>query len=164
MSIGRHLGLYCRLLDWSAALDTALYFATSENKYLNENAHLWIMAYNGSFSNAHAKLDPFSIKELTLIKEDYYIPDDKLIIDQPVGILRRFRQNGFFTITPSDLLTVPLNKLGLEHVRFTPIEISANAKSEIIDNIAKDEEWLFLSRHYEIEDDIIKINSKYFVQ
>lgn len=162
MSIGRHLGLDCRLLDWSAALDTALFFATSDEKYLNEDAHLWIMAYDGDFLGTNNQLNPFDVKELTLIKEDYFIPDDILIENQPLGILRRFRQHGFFTITPSDQLTIPLDKLCTEHIRFTPIEISANAKSEIAGKILKDEDWLCLSKHYKIEDDIKKINSKYF--
>ena len=104
MSIGRHLGLDCRLLDWTAALDTALYFATSDVGFINENAHLWIMAYKGSANSLNATFNPFDVKELRLIKEDYYIPDNYSIEDQPLGILRRFRQNGFFTITPSAFL------------------------------------------------------------
>lgn len=163
LSIGRHLGLDCRLLDWTAALDTALYFATSGVNYLNEDAHLWIMAYNGSINSLNAKINPFIVKELTLIKEDYYIPDDKLIENQPLGILRRFRQNGFFTVTPSDLLTTPLDRLATENIRFTPLEIKSSAKSEIAEEIMKNEEWLCLSKHFKIEADIKAINSKYFL-
>lgn len=164
LSIGRHLGLDCRLLDWTAALDTALYFATSDVKFINEDAHLWIMAYDGSINSLNAKKNPFDVKELTLIKEDYYIPDDKSFEDQPLGMLRRFRQNGFFTVTPSDLLTTPLDKLATESIRFTPFVIKASAKSEIVEEINKDEEWLCLTKHYKIEDDIKVINSKYFLQ
>ena len=164
MSIGRHLGLDCRLLDWTAALDTALYFATSDMNCINEDAHLWIMAYYGGVNSINAKINPFDVKELTLIKEDYYIPDDKFIEDQPLGILRRFRQNGFFTVTPSDLLTTPLDRLATENIRFTSLEIKSSAKGEIMEEIIKDDEWLCLSKHYKIEDDIKAINSKYFFQ
>ena len=164
MSIGRHLGLDCRLLDWTAALDTALYFATSDANYINEDGHLWIMAYYGSINSLNAKINPFDVKELTLIKEDYYIPNDKLVEDQPLGILRRFRQNGFFTVTPSNLLTTPLEKLAKENIRFTPLEIKASAKSEIVKEIMKDKEWLCVSHHFKIEDYIKEINSKYFLQ
>ena len=163
MSIGRHLGLDCRLLDWTAALDTALYFATSDANYINEDGHLWIMAYYGSINSLNAKINPFDVKELTLIKEDYYIPDDKLVEDQPLGILRRFRQNGFFTVTPSNLLTTPLEKLATENIRFTPLEIKASAKSEIVKEIMKDKEWLCLSKQFKIKNDIKMINSKYFM-
>ena len=131
--------------------------------YINEDAHLWIMAYNGSINCLNAKINPFNVKELTLIKEDYYIPDDKLIEDQPLGILRRFRQNGFFTVTPSDLLTTPLDRLATENIRFTPLEIKSSAKSEIAEEIMKNEEWLCLSKHFKIEADIKAINSKYFL-
>lgn len=164
MSIGRHLGLDCRLLDWTSALDTALYFAASDKRFENEDAHLWIMAYFGSVNSVNAKINPFDVKELTLIKEDYLIPDDKLIEDQPLGILRRFRQHGFFTVTPSNMLTTPLDKLATKKIRFTPIVIKASAKNEITEEIGKDEEWLCLSKHYKIEDDIKVINSKYFLQ
>ena len=164
MSIGRHLGLDCRLLDWTAALDTALYFATSDVGFINEDAHLWIMAYYGSVNSLNANNNPFDVKELTLIKEDYYIPDELLIEDKPLGILRRFRQNGFFTVTPTDLLTTPLEKLATESIRFTPIEIKASAKSVIAEEIVKDDDWLCLSHHFKIEDYIKAINSKYFVQ
>ncbi|MBR1428249.1 MAG: FRG domain-containing protein [Prevotella sp.] len=162
MSIGRHLGLNCRLLDWTAALDTALYFATSEEKYEGEDGQLWIMAYDGDFITSSEGVNPFSVKELTLIKEDYYIPDDKLIEDQPLGILRRFRQNGYFTITPSNQITIPLNKLGTETIRFSPIKIHAGAKREILKMVTKDENWLCLSKHYKIEDDIYDVNLRYF--
>ena len=164
LSIGRHLGLDCRLLDWTTALDTALYFATSDVNYLNEDAHLWIMAYNGSINSLNALINPFDVKELTLIKEDYYIPVDKLIEDQPLGIFRRFRQNGFFIIIPSDLLTTPLDRLALDNIRFTPLKIKSSAKSEIVEEIIKNDEWLCLSKHIKIEDDIKAINSKYFLQ
>ncbi len=164
MSIGRHLGLDCRLLDWTAALDTALYFATSDDKYVNENAHLWILAYGGSVDSMNAKVNPFDVKELTLIKEDYFIPDDNLIEDQPWGILRRYRQNGFFTVTSSDMLTTPLNKLSTDNIRFTPIEIKASAKSNILKEIVKNGDWLCLTKHFKIEDDIKAINSQYFSQ
>ena len=163
MSIGRHLGLDCRFLDWTAALDTALYFATSDAKYINENGHLWIMAYYGSVNSINTKINPFDVKELTLIKEDYYIPNDKLVEDQPLGILRRFRQNGFFTVTPSDLLITPLEELATENIRFTPLEIKANAKGVIAEEIMKDKEWLCLSKQFKIENDIKMINSKYFM-
>lgn len=164
MSIGRHLGLDCRLLDWTASIETALFFATSEEKLLEEDGHLWIMAFNESIDNSKTKNDPFTVDELTLIKEDYYIPDDHLIKDQPLGILRRFRQHGFFTITPFKQLTIPLDEIDNEHFHFYPIVIKACAKNEILEKIDKNKDFLYLAKHYRIEDDIKKINTRYFEQ
>ena len=164
MSIGRHLGLNCRLLDWTASLDTALFFATADEKLSKEDAHLWMMAYHGEIKDFNVDIKPFTVNELTLVKEDYCLPDDNLIENQPLGILRRMRQNGFFTITPSYQLTIPLNELETDYIHFIPFEIKANAKSDILKNVTKNEDFLCLSKHNKIEDDIKSINAQYFKQ
>jgi len=164
MSIGRHLGLDCRLLDWTSSLDTALFFATSNEKLYKEDGHLWMIAYHGEIKDFNVVRTPFTVNELTLVKEDYYLPDDNLIENQPLGILRRMRQNGFFTITPSYQLTTPLNKLETDNIHFIPFEIKANAKSDILKNVKKNEDFLCLSKHSKIEDDIKSINAQYFKQ
>jgi len=163
MSIGRHLGLDCRLLDWSASLDTALYFAVSETKYVEEDGHLWIMAYHGNVDEKHARNNPFIINDFAIIKEAYLLPNGKYIKDQPEGILRRFYQNGFFTITPTNLLKTPLNEIELNNVKFFPIVIESKAKKSIIKCVPRSDDYLYLSEHLSIEDDIRAINMKYFI-
>ena len=109
MSVGRHLGLDCRLLDWTSSLETALFFASSANE--KEDGHLWILLYQGTIDDTYAQMDPFSIDKTVIIKENYILPDGASIESQPLGILRRFSQNGFFTIASTNLVTTPLNEI-----------------------------------------------------
>lgn len=162
MSVGRHLGLDCRLLDWTSSLDTALFFASSANE--NEDGHLWILLYQGTINDSYAQMDPFSIDKTVLIKENYILPDDASIDSQPLGILRRFSQNGFFTLTPTELVTTPLDEVNTRDFHLIPIVIDSNAKSDIINNVTKDNELLRLSIHEPLESAITTLNSKYFDQ
>lgn len=164
MSIGRHLGLDCRLLDWTAKLETALYFAISDNNSIVEEGYLWVMCYLGSIDDSDANLAPFSINKLTLVKENFWSTNDTPLKEQPLGIARRYSQNGFFTITPTELLTTPLNELETDVISFIPIKISASAKVDILNHLRGYEEYLHLSTSSIIEEEIKIINSKYFTQ
>lgn len=162
MSIGRHLGLYCRLLDWTARLETALYFASSDVNCMCENGHLWIMFYRDKIYAASTKLDPFDTESVSLIKEDYITPDDKSINDFPLGQLRRFKQNGFFTIVPTNLLTTPLDKIPLNNMVLRKLEITANAKNDILSKLPKCYKDYLCISNSKIDTEINCINSMYF--
>jgi len=162
MSIGRHLGLDCRLLDWTSSLETALFFASSANE--KEDGHLWILLYQGTIDDSYAQMDPFSIDKTVIIKENYLLPSDTTIESQPLGIIRRFCQNGFFTLTPTELITTPLDKLETNGFHLIPIVIESTAKSDIINNLTKDDVFLRLSVSEQLESDIKTVNSKYFDQ
>lgn len=165
MSIGRHLGLNCRLLDWTARLETALFFASVDKGVVHENGHLWVMIYKGEINDANAKGNPFEIKDVTLIKEDYLIPPNMSMENFPLGEQRRFAQNGFFSIVPTDLLTIPLNKIplnNLNNIELKKVEITVNAKKNILSALPKCyEDYLYKSNSI-IETDIKRINSMYF--
>ena len=162
MSIGRHLGLDCRLLDWSAKIETALYFASFNDELSEENGHLWVMCYPKSIDDANAQKDPFSVNSFTLVKEDFWSTDDIPIDNQPLGIARRFSQNGFFTIAPTEQLTIPLDELGMGDVHFLPFTITPNAKEDIRKHLHGYGDNLHLSTSCRIEKEIKEINSKYF--
>lgn len=164
MSIGRHLGLDCRLLDWTAKLETALYFAISDNKSIVEEGYLWVMCYLGSIDDRYANLDPFSVNKLTLVKENFWSKNDTPIKEQPLGIARRYSQNGFFTIAPTELLTTPLNELETDVISFIPIKIGTSAKVDILNHLRGYEEYLHLLTSSTIDEEIKIINSKYFKQ
>ena len=162
MGIGRHLGLDCRLLDWTASLDTALYFASSDEKYESENGHLWIMVYNGTIEDTNAKFNPFDIDDVALIKEDYLLPSNKSMDNLPLGELRRFAQNGFFSIVPSDMLTTPLDKMQMDKIKLFRVEITSDAKKDILKQLPKSYSDSLYKENSELETEIKKINSKYF--
>ncbi len=162
MSIGRHLGLDCRLLDWTARLETALFFASADEGFVHKNGHLWIMIYKGSINDANAKSNPFEIKDVTLIKEAFLAPPNMTMENFPLGEQRRFSQNGFFTAVPTDLLTTPLNKISLNNMILKKVEVTADAKKDILSALPKCyEDYLYKSNSI-IETEIKRISSMYF--
>lgn len=164
MSIGRHLGLDCRLLDWSASYETALYFAAFDKKRSKEDGHLWVMCYENDIDDSNAKIDPFHVNSFTLVKECFWSEDDLPINNYPLGIVRRFYQNGFFSILPSYQLTTPLDELDLDNVHFIHFTITASAKEDIRNYLQRDSNYLHLTKPSEIEEHIKVINAKYFSQ
>ena len=162
MSIGRHMGLDCRLLDWTSSIDTALYFVISDKYFASKNGHLWIMIFKGEVNDLNASKSPFKVESLTLIKENYLQAGNEMLNNQPLGIVRRFAQNGFFTITASDKITTPLNELKTKNFIFYPIIITPEAKIDIANNLQKNDELLYLSFGKKEEKQVRVINSKYF--
>lgn len=162
MSIGRHLGLDCRLLDWTASLDTALYFASSDLKFNSENGHLWIMIYKGKIDDTNATVNPFDIKDFTFVKENYFVPCNKSMDDFPLGEQRRFAQNGFFTIVPSNMLTTPLDKIQMDTIRLIRVEITSDAKKDILKQLPESYSNFLYKGNSELDEQIKVINSKYF--
>lgn len=130
MSMARHLGLICRMLDWTKNLWTALFFMAHENE--NVDGTLWIMAVPRSVE--YERRSPFSINDdkLHILQEDYYVPDEESIGDLPLGQQRCFRQNGVFTVTSPQLSNIELNRLeptSLCGIEFIKINIPYEVKS-----------------------------------
>lgn len=162
MSIGRHLGLDCRLLDWTASLETALFFASANDRFLNENGHLWIMVYEGAINDSHANENPFNTKEVTLIKESYYSPKSQSINEFPLGEQRRFAQNGFFTIVPSNLIKTPLNRMLFTNIMLKKVNITVEAKQSILEELSICYSDYLYKKKSKIEIEIDRINANYF--
>lgn len=163
MAAGRHLELDSRLLDWTAKLETALYFASSAQQHQGSNGCLWVLCYKGSIDCSAAKLNPFEVKDMTIVKEATLLPDDLYFDNIPEGILRRERQNGFFTITPTADIYTPLNKITYENIRFVPITVLASAKKNILTNLSSGyNDYLHLTSCVELQNDVMKVNAKYF--
>lgn len=95
------------------------------------------------------KGNPYEIEDdrIHVFKEDYYLPDGCTLTDMPVGIFRRYKQNGFFTATSAGNAVRPLNEVaescpGIECLK---IDISLEVKAIIrSDNlmISKDDRCL----------------------
>lgn len=111
MSLGRHLGLFSRLLDWTAGLWDALSFLMEDKDDNREHdGILWILVCPKKDLNPKNG-DPFLFEDdkVHLLREDYYFPNAKE--DIPLGILRRRLQNGYFSVVSEDLLDASFEEI-----------------------------------------------------
>lgn len=160
LGIGRHLGLFSRLLDWTAGIDDALSFLMDE-KFKDSDGELCILAYQKEKLKLENR-DPFLINDnrIHILQEHYYCPDET---DFPLGIYRRFRQHGFFTVQAENLLNVPLDELeeqtGISLVKVSiPKEIKALIKG--CDNLVS-LDWLYVDKDEPVLKEIDILNGKF---
>lgn len=93
MSIGRHFGLPCRLIDVSASLDVAIWFAVMNPRYYNVDGEIVLIVLNKE-AVAGTNLSPFrAIKKVSYAHEPF-VADS--LNDLPLGEQRRFIQYGSF--------------------------------------------------------------------
>lgn len=130
--IARHCGVWNRLLDWTACLKTAMSFLAEED--VDRTGSLWILAMERA-SFRMSKGSPYEIEDdlIHVFKEGYYLPDGCSLGDLPAGVLRRYKQNGFFTATSAGNTVRPLNEIaascpGIECLK---IDISSEVKAII---------------------------------
>ena len=133
LSIGRHLGYPCRMIDWTADLDTALHFLLEKDN--DKEGELWCLAIPSN--RIENDINPFNISDslLHIIKEDFLIPHGEGILDSPLGILRMIVQNGFFTVINTKLSTTPINELAetsLNGVKCVNIKLSPQARLNLL--------------------------------
>ena len=165
LSIGRHMGLNCQLMDWTSSIDTAIAFTTFDRNQQNEDAVLWILETDSSFKPEN--IDPFTISDnkIHIVKEDYYSSVNKTIIDFPLGIHRKFRQNGFFTVVSKNKVTYPLNSDEFEcDFLFHKIIIKSSFKDLLFIESKKKEKWLYVKskKSSEIEDFVGRLNKRIY--
>lgn len=93
MSIGRHLGLPCRLIDVTASLDVAIWFAVMNPRYYKVDGEIVLIVLNKE-AVAGTNLSPFrAIKKVSYAHEPF-VADS--LNDLPLGEQRRFIQYGSF--------------------------------------------------------------------
>ena len=157
--IGRHLGLICRLLDWTAGFWEALSFSLYDS--FNKDGSLWIMMLPNDYPIENRS--PFSIQDndIHILKEDYYYPDDYTRF--PLGIQRRSHQHGFFSVVKESWISIPLNDIPVEsHLRFFHFTIP----KEVKDLLRKDkriidvDKWLYIEEKSPILNDIKLLNNR----
>ena len=135
LSIGRHLGLNCQIMDWTSNFCTALSFAICDENKKEKNGSLWIL-----FSDSNTKcISPFSVHDdsIQIIKESFLLPKNDSFNNLPKGILRRSRQNGYFTIVAEKNINKPIHILSNKDksIHFYKIEISHELKKELYDKL-----------------------------
>lgn len=92
MSIGRHLGLPCRLIDVTASLETAVWFAVMNPKYYNVDGDIVLFVLDKD-NVIGTNQSPFYATKVSYAHEPFKADS---LNDLPLGEQRRFIQNGHF--------------------------------------------------------------------
>lgn len=92
MSIGRHLGLPCRLIDVTASLETAIWFAVMNPRFYNEDGEVVLIVLDKN-DVSDTNISPFNAAKLSYTHEPF-IADS--LDELPLGEQRRFVQCGHF--------------------------------------------------------------------
>lgn len=92
MSIGRHLGLPCRLIDVTASLEVAIWFAVMNPQFYNVDGEVVLIVLDKN-DVAGTNSSPFSTAKLSYAHEPF-VADS--LDDLPLGEQRRFIQHGHF--------------------------------------------------------------------
>lgn len=92
MSIGRHLGLPCRLIDVTASLETAIWFAVMNPKFYNTDGEIILIVLDKN-NVASTSQSPFYTTKMSYAHEPF-VADS--LNELPLGEQRRFIQNGHF--------------------------------------------------------------------
>ena len=158
LGIGRHLGLHTRLLDWTASYWKAISFLMDDNR--EKNGELWVLAYDRRVVQPIDE-DPFvNDDKVHILKEAYYLPNDD---NPPIGILRRARQNGYFTVQKKGLLDVPLEELA-EQSGFQLIKIGIPKETkDLLDGYEGlvSVDWMYIDRNPPVLKEIEQLNEEY---
>ncbi|MCH5227258.1 MAG: FRG domain-containing protein [Muribaculaceae bacterium] len=104
MSMARHLGFPSHFIDWSSSFETAIEMAcNNSDEFQDCDGIIYVMSFPKiKHTKSTSKIDIW--KETILICKDFDLvfPDIR-IQNLPLGRLRRFRQNGYFSIiNPND--------------------------------------------------------------
>lgn len=93
MSIGRHLGLPCRLIDVTISLETAIWFAVMNSTYYNQDGEIVLVVLNKD-EFVHESQSPFNATKVSYAHEPFGAMDS--LDELPLGEQRRFIQHGHF--------------------------------------------------------------------
>lgn len=131
MSIGRHLGMECRLLDWTASYEVSCFFAA--NKDQDRDGVIWMLFFDKQSVQILTSCSPLQVQDFCIVKAPYLIDD--FYKELPLGELRRRSQNGMYTITSISDSLIPLNELTIEGVYLLNVTITPKCKKEITEGL-----------------------------
>jgi hypothetical protein len=133
MSIGRHLGLSCRLIDVTASLRIAVWFAVmSPTHYDKDGELLVIICDKDKISKTYDS--PFLVKNIVYAQEPF-VSDN--LNDLPSGELRRYIQHGRFLFVDNESLLDEQNVIE-EHATVLHYTIPWNYKLSLAQSLYKD--------------------------
>lgn len=102
MSVGRHLGLPCRLIDFTASLETAIWFAVMNKSFHNEDGEIVLIVIEKD-NNINENNTTLNKKGIVSHSHEHFLGNS--LSEQPLGEKRRFIQNGHFLWVEDDSLT-----------------------------------------------------------
>jgi hypothetical protein len=147
----QHAGVNTTLLDWSVKLETALFFATNNQKKFEKPGKIWIQLLKRSEiydadNNNFYELNPKEISKPMYISPLNLNSGDK----NHEFEFRRFKQKGEFS------LNAEINQYLIKVV--IPAKSKENIKNELLEmNIS--EKTLFHDKNQEVEDLVNEINN-----
>lgn len=92
MSIGRHLGLPCRLIDVTASLETAIWFVVMNPQFYNVDGEVVLIVLDKN-DISDTNQSPFNAAKLSYAHEPFMADS---LNELPLGEQRRFVQYGHF--------------------------------------------------------------------
>ena len=92
ISIGRHLGLPCRLIDVTASLETAIWFVVMNPRFYNEDGEVVLIVLDKN-DVSDTNISPFNANKLSYAHEPFMAES---LNELPLGEQRRFFQYGHF--------------------------------------------------------------------
>ncbi len=136
LSIARHLGLPCNLLDWTSSLDMAAVMACTGES--DADGVIWIMYGALNLNDKPFKGSPLTLeKSVPACKDFDFIPDGVSFREaMPLAKRRRFCQNGFFSIIAKSDMGTNLRDLLLPvGIDIRPFIIPQEAKATLLKEI-----------------------------
>lgn len=151
LSIARHLGLPCRLIDVTSSLEVAVFFAVMDSTHYNEDGEIILIVLKEEDYFKY-NCSPFCTTRLSFVNEPFYADS---INDFPLGEMRRFRQYGRF-IWVDDKSLLNEQKTIKESATFMArFIIPKQAKSTLAADLYRD---MFSGTAYQSEIEKIKAN------
>lgn len=136
MSIGRHLGLPCRLIDVTARLETAIWFAVMNPKYYDKDGEIVLIVLDKD-EFVREGSSPFGTSKVSYSHETFGAVDS--LNELPLGEQRRFIQNGHFIwVDNNSLLNEQqvIEESAITVMRFTiPQDAKPSLASEVIRDV-----------------------------
>lgn len=134
MSIGRHLGLPCRLIDVTASLETAVWFAVMNPKFYNVDGEIVFLVVNKD-NIEETSASPFSTNKVSYAQEPFMADS---LNDIPLGEQRRYIQCGHFIWVDNNSLLNEQQSISDSAIHITHFTIPREAKIPLATELYRD--------------------------
>jgi hypothetical protein len=132
-----------------------------DDMFMDKDGELFILAFQKDEVELE-NCDPFLIDDnkVHVLQENYFLPDET---DFPLGIYRRFRQHGFFTVQAEEMLDIPLEKL-TEQSGFKLFKVAIPKEAKAFLKGCKELislDWLYVNNDEPIIKEIERLNDRF---